>query len=347
MDWSHWLRIASVSVVSPLNSLSNLLESVVFGRKIAAQKIEHAPVFILGHWRSGTTLLHNLMTLDPKFTYPNLFQVMAPNNFLLTESWVTKLTRWTLPKTRPMDNMATDWQLPQEDEMALLIMTLYSPYLMLAHQKDRSAYRRFFDLTELSPNEMKTWKAAFLYFLKKLTLRNNKPIVLKSPSHTFRIPLLLEMFPNAKFVYIYRDPYAVFNSGVHLRRTLFFENGLGEPYFDTLEEDVLNVYSKCCETYETTKHLIPPSHLHEIRFEDFEADPLGQMRQLYETLQFDSWPLLEPQIQAQLPQLTGYKKNKFQMNEALMRRVYEACKSSFDRYGYSSRLPEEPAESSL
>jgi omega-hydroxy-beta-dihydromenaquinone-9 sulfotransferase len=339
MSWSHWWRIASVSAVSPLNSLSNLLESLFCGGRIARQQIEHPPIFILGHWRSGTTLLHNLMTLDPELTYPNLFQVMAPNNFLLTESWVTKLTRWTLPKTRPMDNMAADWELPQEDEMALLLMTLMSPYLMLAHQKDPSQFRRYFDLTELTPREYQTWHAAFLRFLKKLTIRKNKPIVLKSPSHTFRIPVLLKMFPEAKFVYIYRDPYAVFNSGVHLRRTLFLENGLGTPYYDSLEDDVLQVYSQCFETYESTKHLIPPSHLHEVRFEDLESDPLGQMKRVYEKIGLTSWPLVEPLIRQQVPELTQYKKNKYQMDEALMRRVYEAWKPSFDLYGYPSQLP--------
>ena len=340
MSWSHWLRIASITALAPLNSLSNLLESLVFGRRIARQQIEHPPIFILGHWRSGTTLLHNLMTLDPELTYPNLFQVMAPNNFLLTESWVTKLTRWTLPKTRPMDNMATDWQLPQEDEMALLLMTLMSPYLMLAHQKDPSQYSRSFDLTELTPRELQTWQDAFLRFLKKLTVRKHKSIVLKSPTHTFRIPVLLKMFPDAKFVYIYREPYAVFNSGVHLRRTLFFENGLSEPYCDSLEEDVLRVYSQCFETYEKTKHLIPPGRLHEVRFEDLEADPLGQMKLVYEKLGLTSWLLVEPQIQRQVPELTRYKKNKYEMDEALMRRVYEAWKPSFDLYGYPSQLPE-------
>ena len=341
ISWRQWLRIASITALAPLNSLSNFLEWVVYGRRIARQKIEHPPIFILGHWRSGTTLLPNQMTLDPGLTYSNLFQCVAPDNFLLTESWVTHLTRWTLSKTRPMDNMANDWALPQEDEMALVLMTKMSPYLMLAHQKDPSKYARFFDMTDVTPAERQYWQSAVLRFMKKLTMRANKPIVLKSPPHTYRVPLLLEMFPNAKFVYIYRDPYAVFNSGVHLRRTLFLENGLGEPYYDSLEDDVLHTYSHCFERYESTKHLIPAGQLHEVRFEDLEADPLGQIKLVYEKLGLTGWPLVEPQIQQQLPELLKYKKNKFEMAEALMRRVYEAWKPSFDLYGYPSRLPED------
>jgi omega-hydroxy-beta-dihydromenaquinone-9 sulfotransferase len=333
-------RLASISAVSALNSWNELVETCVYGGRVEKQKIEHPPIFILGHWRSGTTLLHNLMTLDSQFTYPNLYHVMYPGSFLLTEKVVTRLTGWVLPKTRPMDNLPTGWNLPQEDEMALLVMTLISPYLMLAHQRDRSKYNRFFDLTELTPEERRRWQDAFVYFLKKLTVRENKPIVLKSPSHTFRVPILLEMFPDAKFVYIYRDPYAVYTSGMHLRRTLFTENGLGKPWFEGMEDDVLQVYSKCFESYETTKHLIPSGRLHEIRFEDLEADPLGQMRRVYERLGLGGWENVEPAIRAELPSLTEYRKNTFNMDEQLMRRVYSQWRDSFERYGYPSRLPD-------
>lgn len=338
MHWTSLPRMVSISALSVLNSWNDLLESVLLGGRIARQKIEKPPIFILGHWRSGTTLLHNLMTLDPQFTYPNLYQVMYPGNFLLTERVVTRLTGWVLPKTRPMDNIPAGWGLPQEDEMALLLMTLISPYLMLAHQGRPEKYERFMDLKQLTPDERQRWQTAFMTFVKKLTVRANKPVVLKSPSHTFRIPILLEMFPDAKFVYIHRDPYAVFNSGMHLRRTLFKENGLGKPVFDGMEEEVFKVYSDCIETYEQTKHLIPAGRLHELKFEDLEADPLGQMRRVYSSLGLD-FSQVEPAIQNELPALTKYTKNSFKMDEATMRKVYARWRPSFDIYGYPSRLP--------
>lgn len=340
MHWTSLPRMASITALSILNSWNDLVESVLLGGRVARQKIEKPPLFILGHWRSGTTLLHNLMTMDPQFTYPNLYQVMYPGNFLLTERIVTRLTGWVLPKTRPMDNLPAGWNLPQEDEMALLLLTLMSPYLMLAHQGRPEKYDRFLDLKRLTPDEMRRWKEAFLTFVKKLTVRANKPVILKSPSHTYRIPVLLEMFPDAKFVYIYRDPYAVFNSGMHLRRTLFRENGLGKPVFDGMEEDVLKVYSECIETYEQTKHLIPAGHLHELKFEDLEADPVGQMRQVYATLGLENWSQEEAAIQKELPELNKYTKNSFKMDEETMRKVYARWRSSFDIYGYPSRLPE-------
>src|SRR5262249_7885322 len=155
--------------------------------------------------------LHNLLSLDPQFTCPNLYHILCPHHFLLTESFVTRLTEWMLPKTRPMDNMEISWKAPQEDETALCNLTLISPYLMLAFQGIRPVYDRFFDLKRLTPAESKLWKSEFIRFLKKITLKNHKTLLLKSPSHTFRIPLLLELFPDAKFVNIVRNPYDVFS----------------------------------------------------------------------------------------------------------------------------------------
>ena len=341
IHWSRLHKVASITALSLVNSFGNLCESAVYGRKIARQSIDHPPIFILGHWRSGTTLLHNLMTLDPQFIFPNLYEVMFPANFLLTEQAVTSLTSWLIPKTRPMDNVEAGFHMPQEDEIALLLLSLMSPYLMLAYPRDPAKYERYFELNDITPAERERWKERFLYFMKKLTIKKNKPIVFKSPTHTFRIPILLEMFPDAKFVYIYREPYAVYNSSIHLRRTLFAENALTKIVMDEkMQDDTLSLYTKCIETYERTRSLIPQGNLHEIRFEDLEADPLGEMHRIYTGLRLNGWENLEPAIQKQLPELTRYRKNSFNMDETLMRKVYSRWKHSFDRYGYPSRLPE-------
>ena len=339
MHWSRLHKILSITALSAVNSCSNLCESAIYGRKIANQKIEHSPVFILGHWRSGTTLLHNLMTLDAQFSFPNLYEVLFPANFLLTERVVTSLTSWLIPKTRPMDNVETGFHMPQEDEVALLLLSSMSPYLMLAHPNRPDIYERYFELTGLPPEELKRWKENFLYFLKKLTIKKNKPIVFKSPTHTYRIPVLLDMFPDAKFVYIYRDPYAVYNSSMHLRRTLFAENGLAKIVMDeTMQDDLMSMYSHCIETYERTRSLIPKGNLHEIRFEDLETDPLNEMRKVYQNLGLSGWDALELAIQKKVPELTAYRKNSFNMEPDLMRKVYDRWRPSFDRYGYDSRL---------
>lgn len=338
------LRRWSISAISLSNSWHEFWEEQFFGRRIDKTVIEHPPLFVLGHWRSGTTLLHNLLTLDPQVTFPTLYQVMFSGHFLLTERITTALTSWAIPKTRPMDNIPVGWGMSQEDEVALQLRTQLSPYMMLAYQGLREKYDRFFDLTELSPAEIDLWKHEFLRFLQKLTIRANRPIVLKSPSHTYRVPLLLEMFPQAKFVYIHRDPYAVYNSSVHLRQTIFTDNALGEPNFVGLEEDALVTYERCIQRYESTKHLIPAGQLHEMRFADLEADPVAEMRQLYERLQLRGWDNVEPAIRRQMPEHAQYRKNRFSMDPATMRRVYDRLKFAFELYGYDSGLPDGSAD---
>lgn len=331
-------RWASISVLSFITSTENLLESVIYGRRIARTKIEHPPIFVLGHWRSGTTLLHNLMTMDPEMTYANLYHCMCPGHFLLTEKIIPRLTGYMIPGTRPMDNIATTWHTPQEDEIALAIDSGISPYLMLAFPMRQDIYGRFYDPREMTEEERTTWKASLLRFMKKLTIRKNRPIVLKSPSHTYRVATLLEMFPNAKFVYIYRDPYAVYNSSMHLRQTMFAENALFPSDMEGSEDEMVAMYEKCIRTYEETKSLIPEGNLHEVRYEDLEVDPLGQVAIAYEALGLTSWQSAKPMIEAQVPALTAYKKNSFRMDRARMQQVYDRIKWIFLQYGYASRL---------
>ncbi len=342
VDWSQTLRLASITAVSLINSLESSMERLRFRRRLEQLPIEHPPVFIIGHWRSGTTLLHNLLTLDPQFTHPNLYQVLYSGHFLTTERLVAPWTKWLLPKTRMIDDMPASWDMTQEDEIAMLLATGISPYLMLACQGERAKYSRYFSLEELSPSELATWKRSFLTLLKKLTYRSPRQIVLKSPPHTYRIPVLLEMFPGAKFIYIHRDPYAVLNSSIHLRYTLFTANSLGTPNLEGLEEDTIVTYEDCIRTYERTKDLIPAGQLHEMRFDRLETDLLGEMRTLYQALNLGNWDAVEPALRAKLPELSKHRKNKFVMEDEARRTMYQRLKWIFELYGYPSQLDAAP-----
>lgn len=337
-SWRYFPRWVTIIFISGLNSLYGALEKLFFGGRVARTEIVHPPVFILGHWRSGTTMLHNLMSLDPQVTFPNLYQCVNPGHFLLTERVLAPLTKRFLPKTRPMDNITTGWDEPQEEDIALALDCLISPYLMTAFSDRREVYERYFDPRDMTESERTLWKQSFLRLLKKITYRKNSSIVTKTPAHTFRISTLLEMFPEARFVYIKRDPYAVYQSTLHLRKTMFTENCLGPPDFSSNEEDMLYFYEKCIRTYEDTKGLIPSGRLHEIRFEDLEQDPLGQIHQIYQTLGLPGWDLVKPKIETQLPALKAYRKNAFRMDEATMQRVHSRLKWVFDLYGYPSHL---------
>lgn len=340
LDWSRWPQIALLPGFATYNSIMGGLESLAYGRRLRETKIEHPPVFILGFWRSGTTLLHNLITRDPQFTYATTYECLFPWHFLLTENVAVPLTGFLLPKTRPMDNVPSSWDAPQEDDIALCTMSLVSPYLMLAMQQERSTYEEVFDLNGLSPADLKLWKDSLDLLMRKITLRHNKPIVLKSPSHTFRVKTLVEMYPDAKFIYIYRNPYSVFRSTVHLRETMIRENGLSAPRPLDHRNEVIHFFNKAFDIYERERHLIPEGNLHEVRFEDLESDPLGEMQNCYEQLGLGNFDTLRSMIEPEIPQLQRYRKNSFESDPVWMRAVYDQCREAFDRFGYPSPLEE-------
>lgn len=342
MDWSQAARIAICTGCNINNSISGFAEKVLYGRQIQNTQFPGPPVFILGHWRSGTTWLHNLLAEDQRFTTPNTYQVINPLHFLLTESTITKFTKWMLPPTRPMDNVKVTFASPQEDEMALLNLTLISPYFLLAFQGDRKHYADFFDLENLSQSDRDLWKREFLYFLKKVTLKSGgRQLLLKSPSHTYRIPILLEMFPDAYFINIVRDPYAVYSSSIHLRKKLFVANGLARPNYDGMIEDTCVCYEELFKRYHATRHLVPNGRLYELRYEELEEDPLGEMRKIYDYFQWSNFSTVGNAMSKQLDGLRDFKKNEFHLDPDVKRTVYNRFQSVFERYGYPSNLESE------
>src|SRR5207245_1571860 len=135
VDFSYWSRAASITEYSLMTSLLGWYENQRFLTKVADVQIK-PPLFVLGHWRNGTTHLHNLLAVDERYAYPNLYQVLFPRTFLSTERYAWTL-RFFLEKRRPLDNMSQDFRAPNEDELALCNLTCLSPYLGLVFPERR------------------------------------------------------------------------------------------------------------------------------------------------------------------------------------------------------------------
>lgn len=340
--WSGTYRLLTTALLCIPNSCFSLMENLIFSRRVNKTKLE-PPVFIIGHWRSGTTLLHNLMSMDKQFTYPNMGAMLFPTHFLFTEPILKHVAKRFLPKQRPMDNMPVTWDLPQEDETSIMLTHLISPYLAIGFSDQPEVYHRYYELDKLSPKEEATWKDSFLYFLKKLTYKAgaNKRVLLKSPTHTFRVKFLLKMFPDARFVYIHRNPYKVYNSSLHLRRTMFGENSFAPLDMEILEDDMANIYLEHLDVYERDRQLVPEGQLHEVRFEDLETDPVGELRKVYENLNIPGIDELEKNMQSYLRDQKSYKKNKYEMDAAQEKKIYERWQKAFQLFGYDRAPTEE------
>lgn len=310
------------------------LESLLYRSRVRQTVIEKPPLFVLGYWRSGTTLLHNLLHHDPNFQSLNTYQALFPDHFLLTEKFVTKLP--LLFSSRPMDNMKVTWSSPQEDDMALCIKSQISAYMLLAEPGFREWFWKSLDLSRLEQADYELWKNSFVEILKKLTFRDPRAILIKSPCHTYHIPEILELFPDARFVYIHRDPYHVFRSTVHLRRRGIEENCLGQSKFarEGHEEDVISSYKFGFEKYERDRHMIPENRLHEVAFEDLERAPISTIESIYESLELPGFDVVEKALQTHIPKIKSYRKNQFFDDPRWVRQVYEELLPVYERFGY-------------
>ncbi|MGL6096207.1 MAG: sulfotransferase family protein, partial [Fimbriiglobus sp.] len=225
----YWYIAGIASCLTFGNTVLRWLQEGMYGDRIDETRVQ-PPIFVIGHWRTGTTLLHELLSLDDRFTSPTTLQCVAPCSFLLSEDFYKKYLGFAVPEKRPMDNMAAGWDRPQEDEFALALLGQPSPYTDFAFPNHPPLDPGSLDLSGLTPRQLAAWKRTLLRFLKAVQFRSpGKRLVLKSPPHTARVPVLLEMFPDAKFVHIVRDPYVVYPSTVNLWTSFGKKQGFQTP----------------------------------------------------------------------------------------------------------------------
>jgi hypothetical protein len=334
VDLPYWPRAALLTLGSLSNSFYRRNEERACSAAVARSTIK-PPLFLLGHWRTGTTHLHNLLAVDSRFAYPNSYQVIYPHTFLSTEAKASRLIAFWVPERRPQDNVRLGLKVPQEDEFALAVMALHSPYLAWVFPRRERHYERYLTFRGVPEPEVRRWKEAFVFFLKKLTWRYDRPLLLKSPPHTGRIRLLLEMLPDARFIHIHRHPYRVFQSTKHTHEKVRPTFALQRWPREDLEEGIIRRYQAMYEAFFEERGLIPNGRFHEMAFEALEKNPLGEMRRVYEVLGLPGFDALHTPMQRYLDSLANYRKNEFpELAFPLRRRIAHAWKRSFEEWGY-------------
>jgi hypothetical protein len=321
--------------VSAFNSVFRALQTLFYGRRIERTEVTDGPVFIIGHWRSGTTLLHELLAQDSRHAYPTNYQCFAPHHFLLTEWWCKRLLGFLLPKQRPMDNMVVGWDRPQEDEFALCALGVPSMYLTLAFF-NRPQYPEYLDVQGLPRAALARWKASLTHVVKLLTYRYEKRLILKSPTHTARLAVLSEMFPRARFIHIVRDPEVMFASNVNLWKKLVQTQHIETPCFDHVEEFVFETFERMYAAFDRDRPLLPPGRLYEVRYEDLVRDPLKQLRAIYEQLELGDFEAARPSIEQYLTEVKDYQTNRYEFTPELKAAIRRRWGGYMERYGYAT-----------
>jgi len=330
----RWPMAFLISLTVPINSLLGLMQRWRYGKLIDSTKIEHPPVFIIGHWRSGTTLLHELMQLDPSFASATTYQCCAPHHFLLTEWLMVNLGGWMIPKQRPMDNMAAGWDRPQEDEFALLSLGAPTPYFRMAFPNDPPPYTEFLDMEGTSPQDLSRFEQAMTHFVQLLTFNSHKRLLLKSPPHTGRIEVLSRLFPGARFVHITRNPYSLFPSTVRLWESLDEVQGLQMPRHTHIHEYVFECLTRMYRGFERQREKLAPEQLCDVRYQDLVANPVAEVERIYRELNLGDFEPVRDKVAAYVGEQKDYQTNKHELDEELKAQIRERWTGYFERYGY-------------
>ena len=125
---------------------------------------------------------------------------------------------------------------------------------------------------------MKSGKESIFLLKKRDVSMDGKRLLLKNPANTGRVKLILDMFPDAKFVHISRNPYDLYFSMSRFMRTVIPLYCLQTPPFDEIEELILNLYAEIYNSYFIEKKLIPAGNLVEIKYEDFIENPIREIK---------------------------------------------------------------------
>ena len=334
IDTPYLSRAAVISLLSVGNSVGRSMEQVFHERAIANATVQ-PPLFVLGCWRSGTTHLHNLLSKDERFAFPSTYQVMNPHIFLTNEWWNAPLQNLFYPQSRMMDNVRMTTSQPQEDEFAIATTCGMSPMMALSFWRNRDLYNSFTAMKDASAEDIQSWKDSLDHFFRKLTVKYGKPLVLKSPAHTARIKLLLEMYPESRFVLVHRHPYEVFVSAVHMYAKNLEIMTLQRFNPKRMGCEIVNHFQTLFDAYFEQRSLVPSDRLVEISFEELDQNPLRTIETVYETLNLPDYSVAQPAIAAYVDSLSSYEKNSHHEIEPIFKeKVLKQWGRCFDEWGY-------------
>ena len=227
-----------------------------------------SPLFIIGHWSSGTTFAHNLLSQDPQFGYCTTYQTVFPHLMLRGNLIMQRLAAMVMPTSRPTDNSALSISQPQEEEFAIAL------------------YReKFLLFNSCSQQEIDDFCRATVQVARTaLYCQGKSRFLSKNPPHTARIPILLKLFPDAKFVYIHRKADDVIASTKRFFRQTIDAIALQTISTAELNEQIVENYHAVINKYEQDKTLIADGALCEVSFDRLTAHPRSTIEQIYREL---------------------------------------------------------------
>jgi hypothetical protein len=229
---------------------------------------------------------------------------------------------------------------PTEDEYTIGTYTPYGYYTGFIFPRNFDLYSKYLTFDGM-PKHRKKWKKAFIYMVKMLTVgHKGKQLFLKNPSLSYRIPDILEMYPNAKFIHTYRNPYKVYSSSVKFFDEVFAIYTLQTWDKEKMKQDILDNYKLLYEKFEEDLALIPKENIVHSKYEDFIVDPVNSLKAIYDQLNISGWEGHKQGIITYAEsQIKDYKPNVHVTDDDVIRRVNKHWDKMRQDYGYDKLEP--------
>ena len=323
----------SLILVMPLT----FLQFLFYSQKIKRTAITKQPVFILGHYRSGTTYLHKLIAVDGRFGFISYYDIICPNSSLLfghclKVTWQFIVNKLKI-KTPFFNNTIPSLDDPAEEERFLVNKgSAYTDYWRFVFPLCWSRWQTCSQQC-IDQRYFQHWRKEYLGLLKLATYKHKgKQLLLKSPPNMERIKYLLKIFPQAKFIYISRNPYHVFYSMCNLWQKAIRKFCLQSISDKQIEEIIFSDYSAMLERYETDKMSIPEGNLIEVRYEELESSPLAVLKKIYTTLNIPAFETVKGRLIRQLQKEKQYSKFKYEYDAETFKKVYKRWGKYIDQW---------------
>ena len=290
----RWLREDPAWAALPLAQRARLAWQARWGsinsgvaRALAAQGTLVAledPVLIVGPWRSGTTVMHELLGAALGSTTPLTWQCMDACSFEL------------LPHrhrggrdpvvARPMDGLQISGESPQEDEFALLALGIDSAYRAFWMPQRIGELQHTLDPQYWldQPQWLDAWEAFLRGVLRTATLPR-QPLILKSPNHTYRLRAILQRFPRTHVVWMARDPAAIWHSNRKMWSSMFAAHGLSASNSDALDAFLVRALEEAASTLDWCSQNLDHARWTVVRQEALQADPVATMQGVQRALE--------------------------------------------------------------
>jgi hypothetical protein len=317
----------------------SLTEQAVYRAALRGRASMPAPVFVVGYWRSGTTHLHNVLAKAERFGYISPLAAGMPWDILGLVRWFEPWLNRALPEDRYVDRVAVEPDSPQEDSIALASMGAPSYYhgVYFPRHFERH-FRRGVFFEGCAVGEIERWRRAMVQLLERTShQQGGRRLLIKNPVYTGHVARLRAIWPEARFIHIYRNPYTVFRSTRH-----FFEAMLEELAWQAydlaalpVEGLILESYPRLLQALYRDVQALPRGSFAELSFEDFESDPLGELERVFQTLELEGFETERGRFEAYLGRIEHYRKNRYSFGQRDVELVETHWGAWARRWGYS------------